>query len=61
VVKQGGFIHEAISTQPWSGQANVHVSIVNWSKERPKELFLDNLSVNLLSTALKSESISRYC
>ncbi|TRU20305.1 MAG: class I SAM-dependent DNA methyltransferase [Microcystis aeruginosa Ma_MB_S_20031200_S102] len=55
VVKQGGFIHEAISTQPWSGQANVHVSIVNWSKERPKELFLDNLSVNLLSTALKSE------
>ncbi|WP_039900737.1 DNA methyltransferase, partial [Microcystis sp. T1-4] len=55
VVKQGGFIHEAISTQPWSGEANVHVSIVNWSKERPKELFLDNLSVNLLSTALKSE------
>jgi type II restriction/modification system DNA methylase subunit YeeA len=55
VVKQGGFIHEAISTQPWSGQANVHVSIVNWSKERPKEFFLDNLSVNLLSTALKSE------
>ncbi|MDY7048761.1 MAG: DNA methyltransferase [Microcystis panniformis WG22] len=55
LVKQGGFIHEAISTQPWSGEANVHVSIVNWSKERPKELFLDNLSVNLLSTALKSE------
>ncbi|MCA2653961.1 DNA methyltransferase [Microcystis sp. M061S2] len=55
VVKQGGFIHEAISTQPWSGEANVHVSIVNWSKERPKELFLDNLSVNLLNTALKSE------
>lgn len=55
VVKQGGFIHEAISTQPWSGKANVHVSIVNWSKERPKELFLDNLSVNLLSTALKAQ------
>ncbi|WP_396888632.1 DNA methyltransferase [Microcystis aeruginosa] len=55
VVKQGGFIHEAISTQPWSGEANVHVSIVNWSKERPKELFLDNLSVNLLSTALKAQ------
>ncbi|MFM7712437.1 MAG: class I SAM-dependent DNA methyltransferase, partial [Microcystis sp.] len=37
------------------GEANVHVSIVNWSKEKPKELFLDNLPVNLLSTALKAQ------
>ncbi len=32
ITHNGGHIHEAISTQPWSGEANVHVSIVNWSK-----------------------------
>lgn len=28
----GGVIHNAISSQKWSGEANVHVSIVNWVK-----------------------------
>ena len=32
VVNNGGVIIEAISSQPWSGAANVHVSIVNWIK-----------------------------
>jgi hypothetical protein len=27
-----GTILEAVDNQPWSGEANVHVSIVNWSK-----------------------------
>ncbi|HEX8322598.1 MAG TPA: DNA methyltransferase [Tepidisphaeraceae bacterium] len=31
VVKTGTII-EAVDNQPWSGEANVHVSIVNWSK-----------------------------
>ena len=34
VTSNGAYIQEAISTQPWSGGANVHVSIVNWSKEQ---------------------------
>ncbi len=33
VAHNQGVIHEAISSQPWSGEANVHVSIVNWRKQ----------------------------
>ena len=32
VVNHGGVITEAVSTQVWSGEAAVHVSIVNWIK-----------------------------
>ena len=32
IVKKGGNITSAVSTQVWSGGANVHVSIVNWVK-----------------------------
>ncbi len=32
VVNQGGTITDAVSTQVWSGDAAVHVSIVNWIK-----------------------------
>ena len=32
VVNQGGTITDAVSTQVWSGDAAVHVSIVNWVK-----------------------------
>ena len=32
IVKTGGTITEAVSSQPWSGEAAVHVSIVNWIK-----------------------------
>lgn len=42
IVKNGGTITEAISTQVWSGDAVVHVSIVNWihgKVEGPKRLF----------------------
>ncbi|QHU99072.1 type IIL restriction-modification enzyme MmeI, partial [Synechocystis sp. CACIAM 05] len=53
ILQNGGFIHEAISTQPWSGQANVHVSLVNWSKQKPKIYSLDNQEVSLINTSLK--------
>lgn len=33
-----GTIVEAIDNQPWSGEANVHVSIVNWVKTQEKSL-----------------------
>lgn len=32
ICNNGGTITEAISSQPWSGDAVVHVSIVNWKK-----------------------------
>jgi SAM-dependent methyltransferase len=32
IVKTGGTITDAVSSQPWSGEAHVHVSIVNWVK-----------------------------
>lgn len=32
VADNGGTIFEAVSSQLWSGEANVHVSIVNWVK-----------------------------
>lgn len=42
VLGHGGTITEAVSTQVWSGEAAVHVSIVNWMKGEcpgPKRLF----------------------
>ncbi len=42
IIKHGGTITEAVSSQPWSGEAVVHVSIVNWIKgeqEGSKTLF----------------------
>jgi hypothetical protein len=35
-VAAGGTIVEAVDNQPWSGEANVHVSIANWVKHPPK-------------------------
>lgn len=32
IVSEGGTITEAVSSMPWSGEADVHVSIVNWVK-----------------------------
>ena len=32
IVAHGGTITEAVSTQPWPGEAVLHVSIVNWIK-----------------------------
>jgi hypothetical protein len=43
ILANGGTITEAVSTQVWSGEAAVHVSIVNWLKgkmEGKKKLFL---------------------
>jgi len=37
VVKTGTIV-EAVDNQPWSGEANVHVSIVNWVKTRDAKL-----------------------
>ena len=53
VVQSGGFIHEAISSQPWSGEANVHVSLVNWSLEKPSNFYLDDCKVSNINSSLQ--------
>ena len=35
-IAETGTIVEAVENQPWSGEANVHVSIANWVKHGPK-------------------------
>ncbi|GGT47349.1 DNA methyltransferase [Nonomuraea spiralis] len=50
VTDNGGVIFNALSSQPWPGDASVHVSIVNWSKEEdvtPKILWLNNGDLRL--------------
>ena len=54
IVKNNGYIHEAISTQPWSGEAQVYVSIVNWSKKESEQCYLDNQLVQFINSSLKS-------
>ena len=56
IVNNGGIIHDAISTQVWSGDAAVHVSIVNWVKSQQKQNFLDNIEVLFISSSLKYET-----
>jgi len=42
IVNNDGVIYDAVSSMPWSGEANVHVSIANWTKGKspikPKRL-----------------------
>jgi type I restriction-modification system DNA methylase subunit len=54
IVRNGGYIHEAISTQPWSGEAAVHVSLVNWCKKEPAVYHLDNQKVTKINSSLRS-------
>jgi len=52
IIQNGGYVHEAISTQPWSGEAKVHVSIANWSKRPSKVCYLDNQKVVSINSSL---------
>ena len=54
ITQNGGYIHEAVSTQSWSGAAKVHVSIVNWCKDKPQKYYLDDQIVAQINSALKS-------
>jgi len=55
VVNNGGLIHNAISTQEWSGEAAVYVSIVNWTKQPQGQNFLDGEPVPFIYSSLKTE------
>jgi SAM-dependent methyltransferase len=50
----GGHIHSAVSTQPWSGEANVHVSIVNWAMKEQPSSRLDDQEVEVINSSLRS-------
>jgi len=60
IVENGGTITEAVSSQPWSGDAAVHVSIVNWikGKQKGKKRLIEEIgtrgNTNLIKTDLKS-------
>ena len=51
IIKHGGWIHNAVSDQKWSGEANVHVSIVNWARQ-PRPCILDGEEVESINTSL---------
>lgn len=54
IIQNDGYIHEAITNHPWSGEADVYVSIVNWSRKEPQTYYLDNCVVPRINSSLKS-------
>lgn len=56
IVENGGVLHYCVSTQDWSGDAAVHVSIANWHKTKLNfEKILDGHIVDNISSSLKSD------
>jgi SAM-dependent methyltransferase len=67
IVDHGGVIFEAVSAQPWSGDASVEVSIVNWVKgEYPGEKVLwlsrgmSKMAVDEITGSLSTETDLRH-
>lgn len=59
ITGNNGIITNAVSTQVWSGTANVHVSIVNWVKNKinvPSGIYLDDRKVKFINSSLKAEA-----
>lgn len=59
IVGNGGVITSAVSTQPWTGTAKVHVSIVNWVKPAnnapvANRVLLDGVEVPWIDASLRS-------
>lgn len=63
IVDNGGVIFDAVPTMPWSGEASVHVSVVNWSKTAlgsvPARLWLSagatRLDVSHINSSLRAD------
>ncbi len=51
-----GIIHDAISSQPWSGEAFVHVSLVNWNYEPAQKAYLNGQLVKIINSSLTSST-----
>jgi hypothetical protein len=54
VMEKGGVIIDAISSQPWSGAANVHVNWVKQPAEAMKRFRLDGVDVDGITSALQA-------
>lgn len=57
IVKNGGVIFDAVSSQKWPGEAKVHVSLVNWVKQPstpPTEFVLDGMPVDGITAELRT-------
>lgn len=66
IIDHGGVIYDAVASQPWSGDATVEVSIVNWGKgiDPPaKSLWLANgttkMEVEFIAGSLSPQSTFR--
>lgn len=60
VVDSGGVITDAISSQDWTGEAAVDVSIINWIKEPaviPTSYVLDGVEVESITPSLKKQGV----
>jgi hypothetical protein len=60
IVENGGVVTNAVSTQDWSGEAAVDVSIVNWIKhpqEAPQNCVLDGVAVSAITPALRAADL----
>src|SRR5262249_36580427 len=56
IAANGGVITDAVSTQQWPGDAQVHVSLVNWIKQptrAPEEFALDGKPVDGITPELR--------
>lgn len=67
IVDNGGVIFEAFSSQPWSGDASVEVSIVNWTKgeyDGDRTLWLSRgttkMTVDEITGSLSTETDLRH-
>jgi len=67
IVDNGGVIYDAVSSQPWSGDASVEVSIVNWTKgnyDGDKTLWLSRgmtkMTVDDITGSLSPETDLRH-
>ena len=54
ILANNGYIYNAISSQVWSGSAQVHVSIINWCKIPPEHYILDGQEVSNINSSLQS-------
>lgn len=60
IAQNDGVITDAVSKQPWSGEAVVNVSIVNWIKRpdrAPADFMLDGAEVSGITTSLRAAGV----
>nr|WP_156660734.1 DNA methyltransferase [Mycobacterium sp. 852002-10029_SCH5224772] len=58
ILENGGVITDAVSSQKWPGEANVHVSLTNWVKNPPEPVTsftLDGVPVDAINSRLEPE------